>query len=89
AAADLVRAPLDLLPAVRRLLRDIVVVDTLEDAEHLVTTHPGLIAVTAEGDLLGAHIAQGGSGGAPSLIETQAAVDEATAELTELDARCA
>ncbi|MBZ6477258.1 chromosome segregation protein SMC [Streptomyces griseocarneus] len=89
AAADLVRAPLDLLPAVRRLLRDIVVVDTLEDAEHLVATHPGLTAVTAEGDLLGAHVAQGGSGGAPSLIETQAAVDEATAELTELDARCA
>ncbi|MEU1310438.1 chromosome segregation protein SMC [Streptomyces cinnamoneus] len=88
AAAALVRAPLDLRPAVRRLLRGIVVVDTLEDAEHLVTAHPALTAVTAEGDLLGAHHAQGGSAGAPSLIETQAAVDEAAAELTRLAAQC-
>ncbi|MEV5240265.1 chromosome segregation protein SMC [Streptomyces cinnamoneus] len=88
AAAALVRAPLDLQPAVRRLLRGIVVVDTLEDAEQLVTARPALTAVTAEGDLLGAHHAQGGSAGAPSLIETQAAVDEAAAELSRLDARC-
>ncbi|PHQ49038.1 chromosome segregation protein SMC [Streptomyces cinnamoneus] len=87
-AAHLVRGPDELMPAVRRLLRDVVVVDTLEDAEHLVMTRPGLTAVTAEGDLLGAHFAQGGSGGAPSLLETQAAVDEAAAELTGLDARC-
>ncbi|GHC49761.1 chromosome segregation protein SMC [Streptomyces cinnamoneus] len=89
AAAALVRAPLDLQGAVHRLLRGIVVVDTLEDAEHLVTAHPALTAVTAEGDLLGAHHAQGGSAGAPSLIETQAAVDEAAAELTRLAAHCA
>ncbi|MCA6093361.1 chromosome segregation protein SMC [Streptomyces sp. SCA3-4] len=87
-AAQLVRAPLDLQPAIRRLLRGIVVVDTLEDAEQLVTARPALTAVTAEGDLLGAHHAQGGSAGAPSLIETQAAVDEAAAELTRLGARC-
>ncbi|MFI9236886.1 chromosome segregation protein SMC [Streptomyces sp. NPDC053079] len=87
-AAELVRAPLELRPAVRRLLRGIVVVDTLEDAEDLVTSHPALTAVTAEGDLLGAHFAQGGSSGAPSLLEVQAAVDEAAAELTALDARC-
>src|SRR5438874_9202279 len=30
-AADLVRAPSDLMPAIRRLLHNIVVVDTLED----------------------------------------------------------
>ncbi|MFI9205950.1 chromosome segregation protein SMC [Streptomyces sp. NPDC053048] len=87
-AARFVRGAPEVLPAVRRLLHGIVVVDTLEDAEHLVTSHPGLTAVTAEGDLLGSHYAQGGSGGAPSLLETQAAVDEAAAELTELDARC-
>ncbi|MEU7132614.1 chromosome segregation protein SMC [Streptomyces sp. NPDC046261] len=88
-AAELVRAPLELRPAVRRLLRGIVVVDTLEDAEDLVTSYPALTAVTAEGDLLGAHFAQGGSSGAPSLLEVTAAVDEAAAELTALDARCA
>ncbi|MEU0070479.1 chromosome segregation protein SMC [Streptomyces sp. NPDC006332] len=87
-AADLVRAPADLMPAVRRLLRGIVVVGTLEDAEDLVYTRPDLTAVTAEGDLLGAHFAQGGSAGAPSLLEVQASVDEAAAELEELAVRC-
>ncbi|GAA5212521.1 chromosome segregation protein SMC [Streptomyces thinghirensis] len=87
-AADLVRGPADLMPAVRRLLRGIVVVATLEDAEDLVYARPGLTAVTAEGDLLGAHFAQGGSAGAPSLLEVQASVDQAAAELEELGVRC-
>ncbi|MGW2747729.1 AAA family ATPase [Streptomyces sp. NPDC001450] len=87
-AADLVRGPAELMPAVRRLLRGIVVVDTLEDAEDLVYAHPELTAVTAEGDLLGAHFAHGGSAGAPSLLEVQASVDEAAAELEELAVRC-
>ncbi|GAA2290390.1 chromosome segregation protein SMC [Streptomyces hawaiiensis] len=87
-AADLVRGPSDLMPAVRRLLHGIVVVSTLEDAEDLVYSHPHLTAVTAEGDLLGAHFAHGGSAGAPSLLEVQASVDEAAAELEELAVRC-
>ncbi|MCT9079748.1 chromosome segregation protein SMC [Streptomyces fulvoviolaceus] len=87
-AADFVRGPSDLMPAVRRLLRGIVVVDTLEDAEELVYARPDLTAVTAEGDLLGAHFAHGGSAGAPSLLEVQASVDEAAAELEELAVRC-
>ncbi|MEV5379981.1 chromosome segregation protein SMC [Streptomyces nondiastaticus] len=88
-ALELVDGPAPVVGAVRTLLRDIVVVATLEDAEELVAERPGAVAVTAEGDLLGAHFAQGGSGGAPSLLEVQAAVDEATAELADLDARCA
>ncbi len=72
------------MPAVRRLLRGFVAVGTLEDAEDFVYAHPELTAVTAEGDLLGAHFAQGGSAGAPSLLEVQASVDEAAAELAEL-----
>ena len=87
-AADLVRGPSDLMPAVRRLLRGIVVVATLEDAEDLVYARPALTAVTADGDLLGAHFAQGGSAGAPSLLEVQASVDRAAAELEELAVRC-
>ncbi|MGW8455942.1 AAA family ATPase [Streptomyces niveus] len=85
---DLVRGPDALMGAVRRLVRDVVVVGTLEEAEELVGAYPGLTAVTAEGDLLGAHFAHGGSAGAPSLLEVQASVDEAAAELAELALRC-
>uniref|UniRef100_A0AAU2V243 Chromosome partition protein Smc n=1 Tax=Streptomyces sp. NBC_00003 TaxID=2903608 RepID=A0AAU2V243_9ACTN len=87
-AADLVRGPAELMPAVRRLLRHVVVVATLEDAEDLVYARPALTAVTAEGDVLGAHFAHGGSAGAPSLLEVQASVDEAAAELADLAVRC-
>ncbi|MEV0094188.1 AAA family ATPase [Streptomyces sp. NPDC050738] len=86
--AELVSGPAELMPGVRQLLRDMVVVGTLEDAEELVGASPGLIAVTAEGDVLGAHFAQGGSAGAPSLLEVQASVDEAATELAALDLKC-
>ncbi|MFD5752867.1 chromosome segregation SMC family protein [Streptomyces sp. NPDC127033] len=85
---DLVQGPVELMGAVRRLVRDMVVVATLEDAEELVAERPTLTAVTAEGDVLGAHFAHGGSAGAPSLLEAQAAVDQAAAELAVLAVRC-
>ncbi|MEV6261774.1 AAA family ATPase [Streptomyces sp. NPDC051784] len=88
AVAGLLSGPAELMTAVWRLVRDMVVVDTLEDAEELVAADPGLTAVTAEGDVLGAHFAHGGSAGAPSLLEVQASVDEAAAELAELAVRC-
>ncbi|MFE4172025.1 AAA family ATPase [Streptomyces sp. NPDC056909] len=87
-AVDLVRGPAALMEAVRHLVRNTVVVGTLEEAEDLVAARPGLTAVTAEGDVLGAHFAQGGSAGAPSLLEVRASVDEAAAELAELAVRC-
>lgn len=87
-AHELVHGPKELTASLARLLRDVVVVGSLAEAEELVVARPELIAVTAEGDLLGAHFAQGGSAGAPSLLEVQASVDEAAAELTELAARC-
>ncbi|OCC13065.1 AAA family ATPase [Streptomyces sp. PTY087I2] len=88
AVADLVRGPAALVGAVRRLVAGMVVVATLEDAEELVAAHPGLTAVTGEGDVLSAHFAHGGSAGAPSLLEVQASVDEAAAELADLAVRC-
>ncbi|MDT0269352.1 chromosome segregation protein SMC [Streptomyces sp. DSM 44915] len=86
-AVDLVRGPAELLPAVRRLLREVVVVDTVDDALRLVTGHPTLTAVTGEGDLLSRGLAGGGSAGAPSLLEVRASVDEAAAEFERLTAR--
>ncbi|MGW2327254.1 AAA family ATPase [Streptomyces sp. NPDC001700] len=86
--AGLVDGPAGLVGVVRRLLDGVVAVGTLEEAEELVRDRPELTAVTADGDLLGAHFAQGGSAGAPSLLEVQASVDEAAAELEELAVRC-
>ncbi|MFI5619296.1 AAA family ATPase [Streptomyces sp. NPDC051567] len=76
------------LRAVAWLLRDHVVVGTLDEAEALVAERPGTVAVTLLGDVFGAHLAQGGSAGAPSLIEVRAAVDEAAGELARLDGEC-
>ncbi|WP_380285265.1 chromosome segregation protein SMC [Kitasatospora purpeofusca] len=88
-AADLVDGPADLRAAVARRLAGVAVVDTLDQALGLVAAHPALSAVTAEGDRLGAGFAHGGSGAAPSLLETQAAVDETARAIAELDVRCA
>ncbi|MFE7095649.1 AAA family ATPase [Streptomyces erythrochromogenes] len=70
------------------VLRDHVVVGTLDEAEAVVAQRPDAVAVTVEGDVLGTHLAHGGSAGAPSLIEVQAAVDEAAAKLTRLGVHC-
>ncbi|MEU0760214.1 AAA family ATPase [Streptomyces microflavus] len=88
AVADLVRGPAALVTAVHRLVHHMVVVGTLEEAEELIAAHPELTAVTGEGDVLSAHFAHGGSAGAPSLLEVQASVDEAAAELADLAVRC-
>ncbi|MFF5776785.1 AAA family ATPase [Streptomyces virginiae] len=88
-AAELVGGDAQVRRAVEWVLRDHVVVATLDAAEALVAERPDAVAVTLDGDVLGAHLAHGGSAGAPSLIEVQAAVDEAAAELDRLAVRCA
>ncbi|MBT2469716.1 AAA family ATPase [Streptomyces sp. ISL-66] len=88
AAGGLVRGDAALVRAVGWVLREFVVVEGLDEAEALVAAHPELVAVTAEGDVLGAHLAHGGSAGVPSLIEVRAAVDEADAERERLDGQC-
>ena len=47
----------------------------------MIGERPDLVAVTRAGDVLGRHAALGGSTAAPSLLEVQAAVDEATERL--------
>ncbi|MFF4368846.1 AAA family ATPase [Streptomyces sp. NPDC001594] len=87
-AAGLVRGDAAVVRAVAWVLRGYVVVGSLEEAEEVVAGRPELVAVTVDGDVLGAHLAHGGSAGAPSLIEVQAAVDEADAELERLEPEC-
>ncbi|MGH3948267.1 MAG: chromosome segregation protein SMC [Pseudonocardiaceae bacterium] len=77
-AREVVAAPEALRPAVERALDRMAIVDGLDAARDLVATHPDVRAVTAEGDLLGAHWAAGGSSiQGESVIEIQAAVDQA------------
>jgi chromosome segregation protein len=80
-AVDRVRCPESLRPALERALDRVVVVESFATARQIVATQPSLRAVTTEGDLLGAHWAVGGSGRSESVIEVQAAVDEANDKL--------
>ncbi len=85
-ALDVVEAPGDLSGALTRLLFKTAVVDDLDAARALVAEAPDLTAVTRDGDVLGAHFAAGGSTSQPSLIEIQAALDEADSQLREATA---
>src|SRR5262249_40877181 len=86
-AVDLVHAPDPLRPALARALDRVAVVADLAAARALVGAAPEVRAVTPEGDLLGPDWAVGGSTSAPSVIEVQAAVDEADQKLAEAAAR--
>ncbi|MGI5287422.1 chromosome segregation protein SMC [Nonomuraea polychroma] len=86
-AAGLVTVPDHLRPALDHVLKDVVVVDGLEAARALVEGHPGLRAVTRSGDVVGAHLASGGSEGGTSVLQVRAALDEAVRDLEEAEAR--
>jgi chromosome segregation protein len=86
-AVDAVTAADTLRPALARLLERVVLVHDLGLARRLVEAEPTLRAATADGELLGAHWAVGGSGGAPSLLEVRAAHDEAERSFTDLGHR--
>ena len=79
----MVTCPETVRPALARLLDRVAVVDDLAAARALLARDASLTAVTRDGDLLGAHVAAGGSASQPSLIEIQAAVDEAAQQLSE------
>ncbi|WP_410606312.1 chromosome segregation protein SMC [Amycolatopsis sp. lyj-109] len=80
-AREVVTAPAQLRPAVEQALDKLALVRDLDAARHLVAVHPDVRAVTAEGDVFGARWAIGGSGKRESVIEVQAAVDEAAERL--------
>ncbi|MBT2547987.1 chromosome segregation protein SMC [Arthrobacter sp. ISL-65] len=85
-AADLVTASGTTAAAVRTLLAATAVVEDHDTAAELVAGRPDLTAVTLAGDVFTALTVTGGSAKAPSLLEVQAAVDDAASRLTAVTA---
>jgi chromosome segregation protein len=85
-AAKVVKAKPELRPALDRLLYKVALVPDMAAAQLLVGQLPDLTAVTPEGDVLSAWFAAGGSAAKPSLIQVQAAIDEANGEVAEVQA---
>ncbi|MGO4143486.1 chromosome segregation protein SMC [Paenarthrobacter sp. YAF11_1] len=86
-ASDVVKISDPTAQGALALLVGTAVVDDLRTAAGLVKEHPDLTAVTREGDVFTALTITGGSATAPSLLEVQAAVDDAGARLQEVTAR--
>ncbi|MHA6524489.1 chromosome segregation protein SMC [Tessaracoccus sp. G1721] len=78
---ELVRAPDALSGALARLLGTAVAVETADEAADVVAEHAHVVAVTRSGDLYSSWLVEGGSAAAPSLLEVQAQLAEAEAEL--------
>lgn len=76
-ATEVIVGPVALSGALEQILHGVAVVENLDEAKALVAQLPRVVAVTRQGDIIGHGIASGGSGKAPSLLEVQAAVDEA------------
>ncbi|WP_457962713.1 chromosome segregation protein SMC [Arthrobacter sp. D1-29] len=69
------------------LLTGVAVVEDLQAAGALIEARPALTAVTMAGDIFTALTVTGGSAKAPSLLEVQAAVDDAETRLADVTAR--
>ncbi len=75
-ARDVVTCPDTLRPSVEQLLDRIALAHDPSLAIDLVNRGEGITAVTPDGDIYAQGYVRGGSASVPSLIETQAAVDE-------------
>ncbi|MFX1818975.1 chromosome segregation protein SMC [Pseudarthrobacter sp. CC4] len=85
-AADLTSCDASSASLVADLLAGTAVVPDIQAAAALVAEHPGLTAVTTGGDVFTAVSVTGGSAKAPSLLEVQAAVDDAESRLAAVTA---
>ena len=81
---DFVRCEPILQPVVDHLLERWTLISDLREAADLAPHHPGLSFVTRDGDVLAQGVVYGGSASTPSLLEIQAAYDEANEALTHL-----
>lgn len=78
---ELVTVPQVYHNAVAHLLNNVIVVERTADAIAVLAQSPELTAVTRDGTLLTSALVVGGSDAKPSLIEVQAAVEQAENEL--------
>ncbi|PNI10553.1 chromosome segregation protein SMC [Arthrobacter sp. AFG7.2] len=85
-AAELVTCSPPCTTLVSHLLSRTAVVPGIQAASALVADHPELTAVTSAGDIFTALSVTGGSAKAPSLLEVQAAVDDAESRLAGVTA---
>ncbi|KRB48232.1 chromosome segregation protein SMC [Terrabacter sp. Root181] len=76
-ARDVVECPASVRPAVEQVLERVALVPDGSVARALVRSHPGVTAVTRGGDVYAPGAVRGGSTTAPSLLELQAALDDA------------
>ncbi len=86
-AADLVTVSGDLGAGVRALLSGIAVVDDLTTAFRVADAQRGVRIATRDGDLVGHGWSVGGSDSVTSMLEVQAAVDEASEEVVAAGVR--
>ncbi len=86
-ARDVVQAPDSVRPALDQLLDRVALVPDSAHAAALAARREGITAVTADGDVFAPGYVRGGSSGAPSLLEIQAAVDDAREKLAEATTR--
>ena len=85
-AIELVNAPYELQNALKKLLRDVVIVETLEDAQEAVRLQPRLTAVTRDGDKVTSYYVIGGTVNTRSRIEAKANVEKAETERDQTSA---
>ncbi|MDP4676036.1 MAG: chromosome segregation protein SMC [Candidatus Nanopelagicales bacterium] len=82
---ELVSGPAEVLTGLQHVWFNAVIVADLGAAQQVLAINPNLVVVTEDGDLLGGQIATGGSGSGPTLLEIQAAIDEAQHSLAEVN----
>ncbi|QDW31449.1 chromosome segregation protein SMC [Arthrobacter sp. KBS0702] len=83
---DTVGGEVPLAQLLAQLLDGAAVVEDLDAAARLIAARPELTAVTRAGDVFTAFTVSGGSASAPSLLEVQAAVDDAAARIARVGA---
>ena len=79
-AIELVNAPYELQNALKKLLKDTVVVETLEEGLEAIRLQPRLTAVTRDGDKVTTYYVIGGTINSRSRIEAKANVEKAIQE---------